>query len=432
MVHPKKTLRPIGPPSHSLRICFQTIIAAYNCTSSHFVSYFSLYRVCTRWNSLLRTGCLWKSINLTWQLKFPSNPSTVHQFLQTYATNSLRSLSLPKADDAVLKHLKKNCSRMTTLRVELTEDIDLTNLPASLIELRLAWPSHMHDIREETEDLNSNEPLLNVKWGSTNMKHLQKLTITHMVFTPDLFQQLSSCSTLEHLHIDNCCGLTEDGMDVITSSLSHLKTFWLDMCSYGVQNLNGVLFQIVTNLMKISDLRITFVPVSGSSEPQEQTPAAAFFNQLCNCDKLVSLHLQGINGLSAQIATHFLQKSRQMKSLSLKWCGAISDDILATVFKNGANLNNVELLPCSQISDTGIESMASHRTVQNIKLNYCQNVTLAPVLRTVVTLPKVRHVEVGIYKQPLKASEEEFDVVRKLKPNLNVDVKKFAVCIGMK
>ncbi|XP_072021404.1 uncharacterized protein [Amphiura filiformis] len=393
----------------------------------------AIARVCTRWNVLIRTGCLWKSINLTLRQKFPPNSNTVLCFLETYATNSLQTLILPHVDDDILRYLKRNCMRLTTLRADVTEDVDLVGLPTSLKELHLAWPSHIHNIREELQEVNANEPVLCIKWGPyTPMTNLQSLTVTHMVFSPELFQQLSSCSTLKHLHIDNCCGLAEDGIEAVTRSLSHLKTFWLDMCSYGVQNLNGILHQIVRNLTKISDLRITFVPINTSSEQEEQTPANLFFNQLMNCRHLNRLHLQGITGLSAQNISRFLQECRQINSLSLKWCGSIADDVLATIFKNGTNLHTIELLPCSKISDGGMESMSHHLVVQNVKLNYCQNVTLPQVLKTVVTLPKVKQVEVGIYQQPLKASREEFDAVKKLKPSLTVDVQKFSVCIAKK
>ena len=397
-----------------------------------------VFRVCKRWNILVKNGWLWKTINITWCYKFPRDPSLVLNFLQTYTGNCTHSVHLPHLNNEILRHLQRHCTNLRSLKADVTGSVDMALLPGSLKDLHLAWcwKTSMPGGSSPYEKVTTSSNCMS-RFESSYLSQLQRLTLTNMVFSPKLFQYLSNCSSLDHLHIDNCYGVTESGLQMLANCVSNLKSFWIEMCANGVTNndLQVILHQVARNAKNLSNLKVTYVTIHSLANVEQFVDGELFLNDLStSCTNLRHLQIQGITGISSQGITGVLyQCGVYLESLTLKWCGPITDEIIGAIFKYGRNLKRVELLPLT-ITDTGLEALLGHSTIENLKLNYCQNMglSLSKVLQTMVTLPELKCAEVTIYQPLLEVSQDEVDAVQQRMSNLTIDVHKYGVRIGRK
>ena len=374
-------------------------------------------RVCLRWNYLMKTGCLWKFIDLGQLLPcfrhrfFPQKQSLTLTFLETYgglATKEIHLLDL--ANNDILQCIQDRCPNLEVIVLTLRlhhPKIDFSLLSSSLVSIDLRLPITG----------SSGEGTAISCFAEKPFQRLQYMFLQGAKITEGLFRRLRHSKNLRHLRLHHCACLTENNFQVMLRRLTLLEDIQLISCRFPSIDILEEILQIVANtFVNLQSFHFSSPYILGDIH-FAQIDLDDFLKTISQHQKLRRLRLTSIFGFSASAFSTFARRLPNLIELCLASCPDVTDDIVCTIATELNNLETLELR-CRFISDNGLKMLSYHPRVKNLNIADTPNFSISTITETVSTFPEITHLTMS----RIKGSKACVEYLQRQKPDLKIQL----------
>ena len=363
--------------------------------SSHF-------RVCKRWNKLMRNGSLWKIIDfrcpvtirkpntnvaMTW--RFPLSETHVTLFLNVYATNSLKQVHLYVVTNAILRILRAKCcqlSEMSLLGIPVYTDLSL--LPSSVTKCFVKYGTRVNDPLSIPNHLNV-----------ATLVNLNVLSLSEAYLHEETHPSIGTLPKLTTLILENCHDLSSNGFHTICSGLSKklcdLQLIYTNQCPrFAIIQLYLESVILCLRLLTNFTLNITL----DSAYRYRPLQIDFLLENMVKLNNMQHLNFK-FSRFPHSVFTEYgiramVIECPQLQELIFNECDDLTDTCLLYISRYLPDLILLDIRRCP-VSDTGIKHLAYHSCLKILKLSGCDNVSSHALCQVVPTLPCICELHVS-------------------------------------
>lgn len=191
--------------------------------------------------------------------------------------------------------------------------------------------------------------------------------------------------SLEHLSLQDCYKITDDGLRHLSDGLHNLQSLNLSFCA-------SITDSGLKHLARISSLR----ELNLRSSDTISDIGLAYLAE--NNSRLTILDVSFCNKVGDQGLLHISQGLFNLRSLSLNAC-PITDEGLGRIARTLTDLRTLNIGQCSRITDKGLSLVSEHlHKLLCIDLYGCTNITTVG-LEKVMQLPHLSVLNLGLWQK---------------------------------
>ena len=374
----------------------------YDTTSVFFFSSFPWNRVCKRWNRVVKTGAIWRHVDM-WDLRqvLPNSsrrnqkyqkPLTRRQkkieaptkiplelrplikkerqalkFLRTYINGSLRTLNLCIVSNNILQFLRDNCPKLEVLCLGSSfnhkdflpapgiRTVDFSLIPSSVVQLKIqsGWAERGRVVPPNELQGLAKEPFPN----------LQELVLErHVSFSPELFLQLSRCTKLRSLSLITFERVND--FEVISKGLSSLEHLCLQSCIRESAITNNILRQISDNMHSLTHIKLR----AGTTPPDEERSLNEGISRLRACKKLKRVWIENIQTFTISGFKTLTLGLPNLQEVIFIDCDEVDDDFLELIQAQLKTLKLLRMDRCPKLTDFGTKFLMNHPSMEQLEI----------------------------------------------------------------
>jgi Leucine-rich repeat (LRR) protein len=205
---------------------------------------------------------------------------------------------------------------------------------------------------------------------------LNKLGLSHTHVSDVTLQELTICSNLKSLMLENVEKLTEFALDPLIKALTNLEA--LDIT--GARSKNDPIRLIGRYCTNLKSLRM---------EQCSRIHDVVLIQVLRGCTQLERLCVNGLKNITDASVKVLAENCTQLVDLETSGCLKLTDESVIEVAKNCTRLFYLNLSQCRKITDAAIEAICEHLTnLKTINLSQCPNVSPQAVNALQVRYPR--------------------------------------------
>lgn len=373
-------------------------------------------QVCSAWREAAYNKSVWRGVEAKLHLK-RSNPTLFHSLVQrgirrvqvlslkrslrdvVHGIPNIESLNLTGcynlSDNWLTQGFIQDVNSLTVLNLSMCKqitDASLMNISQHLKNLEFLDLGGCSNI--------SNMALLLIAEGLQKLKslHLRSccvsdVGISHLAglkrnATSHIIPNNSSSTgtlSLEHLSLQDCYKITDEGLRHLSDGLHNLKILNLSFCAsitdIGLKHLArmGSLRELnLQSVDTISDLGLAYLAENNS--------------------RLTILDVSFCNKVGDQGLLHISQGLFNLRSLSIKGC-PITDEGLGRIARTLTDLRALNIGQCDRITDKGLSLVSEHlHKLLRIDLYGCNKITTVG-LEKVMQLPQLIVLNLGLWEK---------------------------------
>jgi len=190
---------------------------------------------------------------------------------------------------------------------------------------------------------------------------LNKLGLSHTHVNDVTLQELTICSNLKSLMLENVEKLTEFALDPLIKALTNLEA--LDIT--GARSKNDPIRLIGRYCTNLKSLRM---------EQCSRIHDAALIQVLRGCTQLERLCINGLKNITDASIKVLAENCTNLVDLETSGCNKITDESVIEVAKNCTRLVYLNLSQCRQITDVAVEAVGEYLTcLKTLNLAQCPN-----------------------------------------------------------
>ena len=227
--------------------------------------------------------------------------------------------------------------------------------------------------------------------------------------------------------------LSDDDIELLTTSLPHLKELWLLNCTIfpvTTTALQGILDQIVHNLTDLTSLR--FMPVnrslSGYSDYPPSYSIEAFLQDICQRPNMRELRIRDAMFFPEAFTAMTRALGERLEELVLWNCTCVTDDIMSIIARDLPNLKVLELPFSRPYTDKGLKALKHHPSLRTLNVFRSmldvsfEVLSSEAIFETLMTLPNLEEVG-GLHWQSCDVEFSSYlEKLRAIKPNIRVEL----------
>lgn len=372
-------------------------------------------RVCHRWNYLMKTGCLWKFIDLGLLLPcfrhrfFPQKQSLTLTFLETYGGYATKEIHLLDfANNDILQCVQDRCPNLEVIVLTLRlhhPKLDFSLLSSNLVSIDLRLPITG----------SSGEGTAISCFAEKPFSKLQYMFLQGAKITEGLFRRLRYSRGLVHLRLHHCACLTEYNFQAMLKRLTLIEDLQLISCRFPSVDILEEILQIIANtFVNLQSFHFSSPYILGDIH-FAQLDLDDFLETISQHGKLRRIRLTSIFGFSSNAFTIFAKRLPHLSELCLALCPDVTDEIVTTIATELVELEILELR-CRFISDNGLKMLSYHPKVKTLNIADTPNFSISTIIETVATLPEITHLTMS----RMKGHKYCVEYLKKQKPDLKI------------
>lgn len=364
--------------------------------------FFSYFRVCKRWNRLMRNGSLWKIIdfrcpvtirkpttNVTITWRFPLSENHVNKFLNVYATNCLKQIHLYVVTNAILGTLRAKCGQLSEISLlGIPVHTDLSLLPSSVTKCFVKYRKMVNNPLSISNHLNI-----------ATLVNLQVLSLSGAYLHKETHPSIGTLSNLTKLVLENCHGLSSEGFYTICSGLSktlrELQLIYTNQCPrFSVIQLYLESVLLLLRLLSNFTLNITLDSVYRYRPLQIDY----FLENMVKISHMQHLNLT-FSRFPHRVFTEYgiramVIECPQLRELIFNECDDFTDTCISYISRYLPDLTLLDMRKCP-VSDTGIKNLAYHSNLKILKICNCHDVSSNLLCQVLPTIPCISELHIS-------------------------------------
>jgi F-box/leucine-rich repeat protein 2/20 len=174
---------------------------------------------------------------------------------------------------------------------------------------------------------------------------------------------ISKLEKLQNLNLESCEQITNQGIEVISSSCRDLQNLNLKYCR-SVSD-SGIL-TISQGCRLLKRLNLNYLPITNA--------ALEYLGK--GCPHLVELSLKYCRNITDSGVSTLANSCHELKSLTLSYCHQITDVALKHLGVGCVQLEQLNVKYCREITDLGLIDLSKGcPELSDLNLNYCESIT---------------------------------------------------------